>query len=166
MKATIDKPMIFKAAATLANGGYNGSALQFTRRGDKLEICGTNAYVMVLALVAAKFYRWSDGEGFRFSGAEVQALMRGTSKALKNADTVQIETVKGAAAVTLNVEGAAVATSFPYTQPRPPINLDPLKASCGESPDGRAKAMSAYFMGLASNAMRTISGSKHGSWTL
>lgn len=166
MKATIDKPMIFKAAGTLANGGYNCSMLQFVRLGDKLEICGTNAYVMVLASVPAKFNRWPDGDGFRFGGAEVRALMRGTSKALKDADTVQIETSKGEAAVTLSVDGTAVATSFPYADPRPPIHLDQLKVKCGEGPDGKVKPVGVHFMSLASTAMRTIAASRRELWVM
>ena len=166
MKAVFTKPMILKAAATMANGGYNGSVLQFVRTGDKLEICGTNAYVAVFGLVEAKFNRWADGEGFRFNGAEVMALMRGTSKALKNTDTVTVEVVKGAAICTLDVEGAAVSTSFPYAEVRKPVNFDRLKETIKEGPDGRPQAVAAYFMGLASNAMRTIAGFKYEGWVM
>lgn len=165
MKATFTKPMILKAAATLANGGYNGSALQFVRIGDKLEICGTNAYVAAIANVDAKFNRWPDGEGFRFNSGEVLALMRGTSKALKSTDTVTIEIAKGAACVMLDVEGAAVAVSFHYAELRKPINIQHINSACKQAPDGNLQAVAAYFMGLASNAMHTIAGNRYGGWT-
>ena len=165
MKATITKPMVLKAAATLANGGYSGSALQFVRNGDKLDICGTNNYVAVIASVDAKFNRWPDGEGFRFNGAEVQALMRGSSKALRNTDSLVIEMANGSASVTLDVQGASVATGFPYAEQRKPLNVERILEACDEGPDGNAKGVSAYFMGLASNAMRTISDGKYCAWT-
>lgn len=165
MKATITKPMILKAAATLANGGYNNSALQFVRHGDKMEICGTNNYVAVIATIDAKFTRWPDGEGFRFNGSEVQALMRGSSKALKNTDSIVIEIAGGSAVVTLKVDDAAVSTSFPYATEKRPINLAKIFESIKEGPDGNIKDVSAYFMGLSTNAMRTISDGKYGAWT-
>ena len=149
----------------MANGGYNGSALQFVRNGNKLDICGTNNYVAVIASVDAKFNRWNDGEGFRFNGAEVQALMRGSSKALKNTDSLVIEITGGCAVVTLNVDDASVSTSFPYKVEKKPISLAKINESIKQGPDGNAQNVSAYFMGLASNAMRTISDGKYCAWT-
>lgn len=166
MKATIEKPMILKAAATLANGGYNGSLLQFERIGDKMRLCGTNCYVMVLAAVDARFSCWADGEGFMLRGPEVQAMMRGISKGIKNAASVTVEAVKGAAVITMDVEGAAISTSFKLENAGKLVNLNAIEESCKvQSEPGDVLAVASYFMGLASNAMRTIGGGKHSAWT-
>lgn len=166
MKATIDKPMILKAAATLANGGYKSSILQFERQGGKLKMFGTNCYVMVRATLDAKFSRWPDGDGFMFQGSEVQAMMRGIGKALKDAESVTVEVVKGAAVVTMEVKGSSVAASFPFEKSGNLIGLTELDAKLQAESANTPQSVASYFMGLASNAMRTIGGEKHSKWTI
>ena len=165
MRATITRPLIFKAAANLANGGYNTSILQIERRGDQLAICGTNTYVAVIGKVDADFSRWPDGEQIRFNGGEVQAIMRGIGKALKNATSLTIEIAKGYATFGLFVRETEVLVKIDYdkTEAGKPIQDFDKLGNWKEYEEGEPHVAS-HFMTLAANAMRTISPHKHTSW--
>lgn len=165
MRATITKPMIFKAAATLANGGYQYSILQVGRQGDSLRICGTNSYVAVLAEVEADFSRWPDGEQIRFNGGDVQAIMRGIGKALKHATSLTIEVVKGFATFGLFVDGSEVLAKIDYDKAdagQTIRNFD--KLGMGRDEVEGDPLVASHMMTLAANAMRTISPFKQTAW--
>ena len=166
MRATITRPLIFKAAANLANGGYNTSILQVERRGDLLAICGTNAYVAVIAKVEASVSRWPDGEQIRFNGGDVQAIMRGIGKALRHADSLTIEVTKGYATFGLFVGGSEVLAKIDYDKAEAGTlirDFDKLGTSEREIEEG-APHLASHMMTLAANAMRTISPYKNTTW--
>lgn len=165
MRATITRPLIFKAAANLANGGYNTSILQVERRGDLLAICGTNAYVAVISKVEASFSRWPDGEQIRFNGGDVQAIMRGIGKALRHADNLTIEVAKGYASFGLYVDGSEVLARIDYDKAEAGTLIrDFDKLGIRDETEEGAPHIASHMMTLAANAMRTISPYKNTTW--
>ena len=151
----------------MANGGYNFSILQVERRGELLALCGTNAYVAVIAKVEADFSRWPDGEQIRFNGGDVQTIMRGIGKALKHATSLTIDIAKGAATFGLYVDGSEVLAKIDYdkTEAGKTIrDFDKIGAIGSREPEEGDPHVSSHMMALASNAMRTISPYKQSAW--
>lgn len=80
--ATFAPDSLVEAAAWIATKSINRPVLQFRRRGGRLEVIGSDAYVMVWGDVAAEFDGWDDGETAMLSdedaaGALLEALRHG-----------------------------------------------------------------------------------------
>ncbi len=112
MKAKINNPRVIKAAATIANGGYNTSIFQAKREGKNIRISGTNGYASLSVVLPATFTRWEEGKALTFGGKIVRQMMRGISKSLKDAESVEISTNRNAVTVTTATGSAIVETQF------------------------------------------------------
>lgn len=84
MKANLDyaASRALDAAAWIAKRSYHG-VVQLTRRGDELEVVGTNSYVLLCASAPCDFEGWPDGETVKFSSNKYRA--RSVAKLFKAA---------------------------------------------------------------------------------
>lgn len=118
MKAVISNPLVVKAAANIATGGYCLSFFQVRRIGKLAQISGTNGYVVVIATVPATFTNWGEGKSILLSGEETRSMMRGIGISVKNAQQVSFVKTEQQVTVSSVSEGTTVSASFA---------LDPLK---------------------------------------
>ena len=74
MRANLDEgaSRALGAAAWIAELSFHG-VVQLTRKGDELEIMGTNGYIMVLVRELCGFDEWPDGESIKFASSEHRA---------------------------------------------------------------------------------------------
>lgn len=115
VKTTILDPRCIRAAASLANGGYQMSVFQIRRDGNRARVSGTNGYASITATVPAEFSRWPDGKSLTFGGSNVRAMMRAITRSLKHADKVDFSFANDTVKVALKADAASVETCFSVT---------------------------------------------------
>lgn len=156
MKATILEPRSIRAAASVANGGYEMSTFQIKRVGDKAQVSGSNGYASISATVPARFNRWPDGKALTFGKRNVRAMMRSIGRNLKRSEKVDFGVAGDVVSVALDADGANTRASFFVGDDAMYGKLDRLTWKGGDCPAMEGDALDAHSLKLASYAMELL----------
>ena len=126
---------LMRAAVILARTSYH-PILQFMRKGDKLEVIGSNAYVLISGEITATFENWDDGSSFKVcDSAGLKALARSLKHASSMPNNIEFDSELKLATVIVGSDKATTTFRFSNCNDNKPLELQE-SVHCSDEPEG------------------------------
>ncbi len=161
MSAVFSHDFLLDAAVWLANKSFN-PILQFKRVGDKLEVMGSNAYIIVSGEIDASFSGWDDGVAVKLTECEaIYALLKLLRSIDVDEGVHELEIVGNFA--TYIIDGTTTKSDVFFTSVNmKPLDMDGLAGLASEAPEGRTLMASENLRIMAK--LTKMLGFKHTGW--
>ncbi len=92
MEAVIRNVRLLDAALMVSNDSYTLGTVQLKRKGDVMEVAGTEGYFLLIADAKCDFTDWEDGESIRIDGTNLtRSLKKLTKKCTKWDDPLMVK---------------------------------------------------------------------------
>jgi hypothetical protein len=149
------------AAVWLANKNYM-PVLQFKRVGDKLEVTGSNAYILVRGEIDASFSGWDDGVAVKLSeSAPTNALLTMLRSFDVDEGPHELEIVGNCATYMIDGINTKCDVFFMFATTKP-LDIEGLAGLASEAPEGRTLMASENLRTMAK--LTKMLGFKHTGW--
>ena len=148
--ASFEHSPLIRTAAWLANKGGWMPVLQFRRRADRLEVVGSNGYVMIIGEIDATFSEWEDGECVLFSDrGPILSLSNALKHALSGGDGVQVLEIYGDSGL-FHITGyfKSVTVRLPHASDEP-VKTEAAEEVAATDAEGRSLVSSSNLMVMA-----------------